>query len=142
MGYACEEGLLLEGGVYDSALDETETSSLRKGTFSLRRTHYLNNGWHEKRISQKLCHSLVGIIAKRYIDRGVAFPELIKVGNIGFTYALDNFELEGGLRFSTYAARCIRRHIERVIMDKSFVQSIDKQMELSFSRKIVFQGLT
>jgi DNA-directed RNA polymerase sigma subunit (sigma70/sigma32) len=112
MGYAYKNGLMAGEGLYDPDLDETETSSLYIETFSLRRDHYFNGVLHEKMISDKLRHALVDIIAKRYVDRGVALPELIKEGNLGLAHALKNFELEGGLRFSTYAARCIRRYIE------------------------------
>lgn len=126
MGYAySEEGVLSENGEYDPALDETETSGLYKGPFSHRPDHCPNEDWNEKMISHKLTDSLVGIIARRYIDRGVSLSDLIKEGGLGLAHALENFELEGGSHFSTYGARCIRRNIE-LIVSKPIVQSVDK----------------
>jgi DNA-directed RNA polymerase sigma subunit (sigma70/sigma32) len=90
-----EEGTLPEGGEYDPALDETETSSLYKETFSLRRVDYFNKAWNEKMISNKLCSALVDIIARRYVDRGVKLQYLLREGCLGLNHALENFELEG-----------------------------------------------
>ena len=111
-----EGGVFPKGEKHDSASAGTEASSLSKGSFSLRRAHYFNDIWHEKIISHNLRLSLVDNIAMHYINRGVELPDLIKEGNLGLTHALENFELEGGSRFSTYAARCIRQNIERAII--------------------------
>lgn len=61
---------------------------------------------------------LVFYIARRYADRGVELLYLVREGNLGLIYALENFEVEGGFRFSSYAARCVRRNIERAITER------------------------
>lgn len=109
-----EEGTWNEGDEYDPALEETETSSLYKGPFS-HITDYFKDELNEKSISRRLSSALVNIIAQRYAERGVELPDLIRQGSLGLDHALENFELEGGQRFSTYAARCIRRNIEHAI---------------------------
>jgi hypothetical protein len=120
MGYAYfEEGALPDDGEYDSVSAEIEAFRLPKGPLPVRRTHYFNHVWHEKIISHNLRVGLVDFIAKHYVNRGIALCDLIKEGNLGLTHALENFELEGGSRFSTYAARCIRQHIERAIKSQS-----------------------
>jgi hypothetical protein len=122
MGYAYfEEGVLPEDDKYDLAPTETEVSGLPRGSFSLCRAHYFNDIWDEKIISHKLRVALVNNIAMQYINRGVAILDLIKEGNLGLTHALENFELEGGSRFSTYASRCIRQNIKRAILSQSGV---------------------
>lgn len=86
-----------------------------EGAISSRRTHCFGDIWHEKIISHNLRIALVENIAMRYADHGIELSELIKEGNLGLTHALENFELEGGSRFSTYAARCVRQSIARAI---------------------------
>ena len=62
---------------------------------------------------------LVVSIAKRYIKSGMALMDLIEEGNIGLMHALEKYEPERGLRFSTYATWWIREYIERCIMNQS-----------------------
>jgi len=62
---------------------------------------------------------LVVNIAKHYVNRGVALPDLIEEGNLGLIHALEKFDPERGFRFSTYATWWIRQNIERAIMNQS-----------------------
>jgi len=62
---------------------------------------------------------LVISIAKRYIGKGMSFPDLIQEGNIGLMRAVEKFEYQRGYKFSTYATWWIRQAITRSIADQS-----------------------
>ena len=62
---------------------------------------------------------MVIAIAKRYINRGLHFLDLIQEGNIGLMKAVDKFEYQRGYKFGTYATWWIRQAITRAIIDQA-----------------------
>ncbi len=77
---------------------------------------------------------LVISIAKRYIGKGLSFPDLIQEGNIGLMRAVDKFEYRRGYKFSTYATWWIRQAITRALADQSRTIRIPVHMVEVISR--------
>ena len=62
---------------------------------------------------------LVISIAKKYVNRGMPFLDLIQEGNIGLMKAVDKFEYRRGWKFSTYATWWVRQAVTRALADQA-----------------------
>jgi len=61
---------------------------------------------------------LVISVSKKFVNRGLQFPDLIQEGNIGLMKAVEKFDYHRGYKFSTYATWWIRQSITRGIADQ------------------------
>jgi len=62
---------------------------------------------------------LVRWVASKYINRGLPIYDLIQEGNIGLIKAVEHFNPNRGIRFSTYATLWVKRSIERALANHS-----------------------
>ena len=62
---------------------------------------------------------LVVSIARKYMNCGIQYLDLIQEGNIGLMTAVDKFEYRRGYKFSTYAHWWIRQAMSRAVADQA-----------------------
>ncbi len=71
---------------------------------------------------------LVVSIAKNYMNRGLAFMDLIEEGNIGLLKAVERFNPAEECRFSTYATWWIKQSVRRALVNTSKTVRIPSYM--------------
>ena len=80
---------------------------------------------------------LVVYLSRTYRNRGLPLLDLIEEGNLGLIHAVDRFEPERGLRFSTYAVIWIRQSMLRGIAEQSRSVRIPVQMFQQVNRFVL-----
>jgi RNA polymerase sigma-B factor len=73
--------------------------------------------------------NLVRFLASKFKNRGEALDDLIQVGTIGLIKAIDRFEPERGLEFTTYATPTIMGEIKRHFRDKGWSVRVPRRLQ-------------
>ncbi|WP_413163615.1 RNA polymerase sigma factor RpoD [Capilliphycus salinus ALCB114379] len=97
--------------------DKEWASAVDMGLPEFRRRLFLGRRAKDKMVQSNL--RLVVSIAKKYMNRGLSFQDLIQEGSLGLIRAAEKFDHEKGYKFSTYATWWIRQAITRAIADQS-----------------------
>jgi RNA polymerase primary sigma factor len=77
---------------------------------------------------------LVIKIARRYMNRGLALPDLIEEGNLGLLRAVRKYRWDRGTRFSTYAVWWIRQFVVRAIANQARLIRLPVHVEALYSQ--------
>jgi len=72
---------------------------------------------------------LVEHCARRFLNRGEPFEDLVQVGTIGLIKAVDRFDTERGVEFSTYATPTIIGEIKRHFRDKGWAIRVPRRLQ-------------
>jgi RNA polymerase sigma-B factor len=72
---------------------------------------------------------LVEFLARRFRNRGEPLEDLVQVGTIGLLKAIDRFDLERAVEFSTYATPTIIGEIKRYFRDKGWAIRVPRRLQ-------------
>jgi RNA polymerase sigma-B factor len=72
---------------------------------------------------------LVEYLARRFAGRGEPLDDLIQVGTIGLIKAVDRFDRDRGVEFSTYATPTVVGEIKRHFRDKGWTVRVPRRLQ-------------
>lgn len=81
-----------------------------------------------------LFNNLVLFLAKKFANRGEPLEDIVQVGYIGLLQAIERFEPERGLEFSTFATPTIVGEIKRYFRDKSWAVKVPRRLQETMQR--------
>jgi RNA polymerase sigma-B factor len=73
--------------------------------------------------------NLVRFLALKFSNRGEPLDDLIQVGTVGLLKAIDRFEPERGIEFTTYATPTIVGEIKRYFRDKGWAVKVPRRLQ-------------
>ena len=73
--------------------------------------------------------NLVRYLAVKFANRGEALDDLIQVGTVGLLKAIDRFDLERGVEFTTYATPTMVGEIKRYFRDKGWAVKVPRRLQ-------------
>lgn len=83
-------------------------------------------------VREKLVEQYIGLVeflARRFRNRGEPLEDLVQVGTIGLLKAIDRFELEREVEFSTYATPTIVGELKRHFRDKGWAVRVPRRLQ-------------
>ena len=87
--------------------------------------------------------NLVRYLASRFRNRGEPIDDLVQVGTIGLIKAIDRFDIERHVEFTTYATPTIVGELKRYFRDKGWAIKVPRRLqELSFKVNQAVDALT
>lgn len=77
---------------------------------------------------------LVASISKKFLNRGYEYEDIFQIGSIGLVKAINNFDLNYNVKFSTYAVPMIMGEIKRFLRDDGMIK-VSRNVK-SLARKV------
>ena len=77
----------------------------------------------------RLHYPLVEYLARRFAGRGEPLEDLVQVASIGLLKAIDRFDTERGVKFSTYATPTIIGELKRHFRDKGWAMRVPRRLQ-------------
>ncbi len=77
----------------------------------------------------EMFHSLAEYLARRFYGRGEPLDDLIQVASLGLLKAIDRFDLERGVKFSTYATATVVGELKRHFRDKGWALRVPRRLQ-------------
>ena len=128
----CECEMDVDGRSEQEAYSEREIASLKRVLSRFEKAKKATKRARKKLIECNL--RLVVSIAKKYMNRGIPFLDLIQEGNMGLMKAVEKFEHGMGYKFSTCATWWIKQAITRAIADQGSLIRIPIHMTENINR--------
>src|SRR5688500_11789970 len=86
----------------------------------------------DERLRAELIEAHLGLaeyLARRFSNRGEPLDDLVQVASMGLVKAVDRFEPERGLEFSTYATHTVVGELKRHFRDKGWAVRVPRRMQ-------------
>ena len=113
----------------------TEKTSSSKSAWDKQKTRelfrrYKEDGDMEAREQLVMSHlNLVRFLANKFKNRGEPLDDLVQVGYLGLLKAIDRFDPDRGLEFTTYATPTILGEIKRHFRDKGWSVRVPRRLQ-------------
>ena len=113
----------------------TEKTSSSKSAWDKQKTRelfrrYKEDGDMEAREQLVMSHlNLVRFLASKFKNRGEPLDDLVQVGYLGLLKAIDRFDPDRGLEFTTYATPTILGEIKRHFRDKGWSVRVPRRLQ-------------
>ena len=120
------------GNGLKSEYSEKEIASLKRVLSRFEKAKKVTKEARKKLIECNL--RLVVSIARKYVNRGLSFLDLVQEGNMGLMKAVEKFEHGMGYKFSTCATWWIKQAITRAIADQGSLIRIPVHMTENINR--------
>jgi RNA polymerase sigma-B factor len=102
-----------------------------RGDDGLERFRDLTNT-HDPRLRDELITSHLGLahqLARRFTGRGEPHDDLVQVASIALVKAVDRFDPERGVQFSTFAAKCVIGELKRHFRDRGWAVRAPRRIQ-------------
>ena len=99
---------------------------------------------HDPKLREKIITDhlyIAEILAKKYVNRGIEYDDLLQVASLGLIFAVDRYDVSKGFAFSSFATPTIVGELKRHFRDKGWVIRVPRRIQ-ELSKKVNLVRLT